>query len=76
MFLLMQPFSGKVAKRIILQVRAINYAADLQDFTVCILCDLEALGDCRENLRDIGDSVGVGAILFQDRSAGISLILL
>lgn len=51
-----------------------NYAANLQDFTVCIICALETLGDCREHLKDLTDSVGVGAILFQDKSAGMSTL--
>ena len=65
-----QAFSGRFAKQIVLQVRAINYAANLQDFTVCIICNLETLGTCSEQLKDISASVYVGAILYEDNSTG------
>lgn len=48
------------------QVRAVNYAVNLQEFVVFIIYSVESVGECTKLLRDSDDVVYVGMCLFQD----------
>ena len=40
-------------RQLVRQVRAINYTANLQDFSVVLICSLESLGDCNKIIQDV-----------------------
>ena len=58
-----------MATQLLLLVRAVNYQVSLQDFTACILCSLESLGDAASALKESGDAVQVGACVFPDKAS-------
>ena len=58
-----------MATQLLLLVRAINYQVSLQDFTVCILCSLESLGEAASALKESGDVMQVGDCVFPDKAS-------
>jgi len=66
----MQAWTSDDMKRLLLMVRAINYTANLQHFTIATICRLEDMGDMAKALGADGESVELGVCSFSDSSAG------